>query len=188
VEAVGELDQQDADVSRHRHDHLPDVLRLRVLPAPRGDGVQLGEPVDDPGDLGPEPLLELLQGHVRVLDRVVEQRRLEGGGVEPEVRHHLGDRQGVLDEVLAGQARLALVVELGEPVRALDLAQIRLRVVGLDGPKERVDAPLRGLVLPRPQARQDPAASLGLHLLPAVHGCPPLGKASVAGLEGRLSS
>ena len=33
VEPVGELDQDDADVLGHRHDHLPVVLRLGLLAA-----------------------------------------------------------------------------------------------------------------------------------------------------------
>ena len=58
VQAVGELDEQDADVARHRDDHLADVLGLRQLAGAELDLVELGQAVDDPGDLVAEPLLE----------------------------------------------------------------------------------------------------------------------------------
>ena len=41
VEAVGELDQDDADVLRHRDDHLPVVLGVRLLAALEGRPGQL---------------------------------------------------------------------------------------------------------------------------------------------------
>jgi hypothetical protein len=47
VQPVGELDQQDADVAGHRHDHLADVLGLFLLPAVERDRVELGEAVHD---------------------------------------------------------------------------------------------------------------------------------------------
>ena len=53
VEAVGELDEDDADVLRHRDDHLPVVLGLRLLTALERDPGQLRDALDELGDLGP---------------------------------------------------------------------------------------------------------------------------------------
>ena len=46
VGAVGELDQDDADVARHREDHLAEVLRLLLLAAGEVDLADLGDAVD----------------------------------------------------------------------------------------------------------------------------------------------
>ena len=54
VEAVGELDEDDADVLRHRDDHLPVVLGLGLLTALEGDPGQLGDALDELGDLRAE--------------------------------------------------------------------------------------------------------------------------------------
>ncbi len=53
VEAVGELDEDDADVLGHRQEHLPDVLGLLLLVAQRAEPGQLGDAVDEQGDLAP---------------------------------------------------------------------------------------------------------------------------------------
>ena len=59
VEPVGELDQDDPDVLGHRQQHLADVLGLLLLVAVGAELRQLGHAVDELGDLGPEPLLDI---------------------------------------------------------------------------------------------------------------------------------
>ena len=66
----------------------------------------------------PEPGLEVRDAHVGVLDGVVQERRLQGRRVQTQVGQDLGNRERMLDEVLARQALLALVVLGGEPVGA----------------------------------------------------------------------
>ena len=51
VEAVGELDEDDADVLRHRDDHLPVVLGLGLLAALERDPGQLRDALDELRDL-----------------------------------------------------------------------------------------------------------------------------------------
>jgi hypothetical protein len=129
VEPIGELDEEDPDVAGHRHDHLPDILCLRQLTAPELQLVQLRQAVDDPGDLVAELLLDVPEADIRVLDRVVQERRGEGRGVEPEIREDRGHGDGVLDVGLAREAVLALVRILGEPVRTFQQLRVGLRVV-----------------------------------------------------------
>src|SRR4029077_7669075 len=69
---------------------------------------------------------------------------------------------------LARQALLPLVVLGREAIGALDLLQVRLRVVALDRADERLDVVL-GLGLTRAQAREDPSAPLGPDFLARVH-------------------
>jgi hypothetical protein len=84
VEPVGQLDQQDADVLGHGHQHLAQGGGLLRFLGVELEPVELGDPVDDGGDVGPELLADVGQGDVGVLHGVVE----EGGGdrdvVEPE--------------------------------------------------------------------------------------------------------
>ena len=51
VQAVGELDQDDPDVRGHRDHHLAVVLGLRLVARLEGQPGQLGDAVDEPGDL-----------------------------------------------------------------------------------------------------------------------------------------
>src|SRR5215210_8021262 len=55
MQPVCELDNDDAHVATHRHDHLPQRLGLRLLQIPRRKPLELGDPVHDLGDLIPEP-------------------------------------------------------------------------------------------------------------------------------------
>ena len=72
MEPVGELDQEDADVLAHRQDQLPEVLCLLFLVGLQLDAVELGHAVDQSGDLLAKLGLDVLDGGVRVLHRVVE--------------------------------------------------------------------------------------------------------------------
>jgi hypothetical protein len=47
VQAVGQLDQDDAHVARHGQQHLAEVLRLRLDLALEFDFLQLGQAVDE---------------------------------------------------------------------------------------------------------------------------------------------
>jgi ketosteroid isomerase-like protein len=49
VQPVGELDQDDAHVARHRQQHLAEVFRLGLFEALELDAVQLGDAVDQVG-------------------------------------------------------------------------------------------------------------------------------------------
>ncbi len=176
VEAVGELDQQHPDVARHGHDHLADVLGLRELARLEVEPVELREAVDDPPDLLAELPIDPLHGERRVLDRVVQERGLERHRIQPEVGEDHGDRDGVLDVLLAGEAVLTLVRGFGRAVRVLQRAEVGLRVVGADLLEERLQS-CGGLRLAAAQARTRDASAppcggrrrLDTDLLGAVH-------------------
>ena len=176
MQAVGQLDQQDADVPRHRHDHLANVLGLLLFAAPELEFVQLRQPIDDPGNLCAELLLQLLQGHRGVLDGVVQERRFKARGVQVELGRYPSDGQRVLDEVLARLSELPLVGEFSESERPLDLLQVRLLVVGAHIAQEWGD-PGGSVRSAQARAREAGAAALGRrlgrgldrHLLLIVH-------------------
>ena len=94
VEAVRELDEHDADVVRHRQEHLPDVLGLPLLVAVGAELGQLRHAVDEMGDLGTELLLDVGEAELGVLGDVVQERRGDGHGIDAELGQDLrgGDR------------------------------------------------------------------------------------------------
>jgi hypothetical protein len=124
VRAVGELDEDDAQVTHHREQHLAERFRLRFLAVLELDLVELGDAVDDLGHGVAELRRDLRLGDRRVLDDVVQDRRDDGVGVEAQLGEDFGGRDGVGDIGLAGLALLAAVglgAEFGGGADALDL-------------------------------------------------------------------
>ena len=139
VEAVGELDQDHADVLGHRDDQLPVVLGLGVLAALELDPRQLGDAVDELGDLVAELVLDRLQVGVGVLDDVVEERGRDRRLVHAELGEDLGDAERVVDELLARPALLA-VVRLGrERERSREQIAVEIGLVALDRLDQLID-------------------------------------------------
>ena len=129
VQAVGELDEDDPRVVRHRDDHLAVVLGLSLLAALEVDPRQLRDAFDEPRDLVAELRAHLLDRRVGVLDDVVQERRGQGRVVSVQAGEDAGDAERVGDEVFSASAVLALVRAAGERVGALDQVSVDLRVV-----------------------------------------------------------
>ncbi len=113
VEAVGELDEDDPHVLGHRDDHLAVVLRLGLLAARNWIRVSLVTPSTSCAISGAELRAQLVELGLGVLDDVVEQRGRDRLLVEVELGADPRDAPGMVDEVLAGAAELALVPALG---------------------------------------------------------------------------
>jgi hypothetical protein len=131
VQPVGELDQDDADVARHRQQHLLQARGLRLGARLEVELGELADPIDQLGDLLAEGLGQLRLVDRGVLDDVVQQR----GDQTLVVHAHLGqdarNRQRVIDIGLARLALLALVrfgAEQIGVVARLDL--IRRQIAG----------------------------------------------------------
>ena len=139
VSAVGELDQDDADVARHREQHLAEVLRLLLLARGEVDLADLGDPVDQARDLGAEVLLDLGERGERVLDRVVQQPGGDARHVEAEIRDDARHLERVGQVGLARGAPLALVHARRELVGTLDHLHGPARRVGADALHELAD-------------------------------------------------
>ena len=124
VQPVGQLDHQHPRVLGHRDDHLADRLGLGGVT--ELDLVQLGDAVHQVRDLVTEVGGGVLQRVVGVLDRVVQQRGHQRGGVHAQVGQDGRDRQRVGDVRIAGLAELPVVRLLGDLVGALDQLQVGL--------------------------------------------------------------
>src|SRR5262245_13769694 len=60
VKPVGELDEDDTDIIRHRQDHLAEIFRLFFFIAPERDFANFGHPIDQMHDILSELPFELV--------------------------------------------------------------------------------------------------------------------------------
>ena len=76
VEPVGQFDDNDTDIPGHSQKHFPEVLRL-YFDFIRGifDLGQLGNAVHKKRDFLAEFPFDILEGHIRIFDHIVEDRR-----------------------------------------------------------------------------------------------------------------
>ena len=93
VQPVGELDDEHPQVGGHRHQHLAHGGGLLRLARVELDAVELGDAVDDRGDLGAEVALDVGERDLGVLDGVVQQRRRDRRLVEADARRRSGPRR-----------------------------------------------------------------------------------------------
>ena len=142
VQPVGELDDEHPDVTGHRDDHLADRFGLGRL-AP-GHLVELGHAVDQLRDLVTEVAAEVLEAVVRVLHRVVQQRRRQRGRGQPEVGKDLGHRQRVGDVVVAAAPGLPLMGSLGDLEGPLQQRDLSLGVVLTQALQDRLKGHVDG--------------------------------------------
>ena len=134
VEPVGELDEDDADVARHRQQHLAERLGLRLLARREAQLVELGEAVDEVGGRRAEALDQLGLADAAVLHRVVHQRGHDRLRVELPLGAQAGDGDRMRDVGLAAGAELAEVRFVGEAVGVADAPDVGgVEVVELDG-------------------------------------------------------
>ena len=120
VEPVGELDEDHADVVRHRQEHPADVLRVQLLVGAELDPAELGDALDQAADRRAELGLDLLQRQLGVLDGVVEEGGAQGLRVQAQRGQDAGDVQRVLDVLLAGDPPLPHMDRRGARVGLLD--------------------------------------------------------------------
>ena len=84
VQAVCQLDDDDADVLNHRQEHLAEVLRLGLLATAELDLGEFADAVDEFGYLGAKILGNLFLGGRGILYDVVQDRRHDTLGVESQ--------------------------------------------------------------------------------------------------------
>ena len=137
MDAVAQLDEQHADVTAHRDEHLAQGLGLSGGTV--AHLVELGHAVDQVRDGLAEVRGKFLQGVVGVLDRVVQQR-----GDQRWRRHtHLGEdrRDGhrVGDIRFTGLAHLPPVTLFSLAVGALNDTDVGLGMIGAQSPHKRLN-------------------------------------------------
>ena len=118
--------------SRQREQELAQVLGGALILRLRLDLRQLGDAVDQPGDVWPEQFLDLLGGGDRVLDRVVEDGGDDRLVVELQVGEDAGDLDRMAEIGVARGADLGAVRLHREDVGAVDQPLVGIGIVGPD--------------------------------------------------------
>ena len=131
VQAVGELDDDDAHVLGHGQEHLAHAVELLVFFGTVIEAAQLGDAVDEEGYFLAEHLLDIFQGVRRIFDDIVEERRRNGRRIYFHICQYLGDGQGMQDIRFPADAALVLVGLFGQVIGfghviAFGLGQIRM--------------------------------------------------------------
>jgi len=109
MQAVCELNENDADVFDHREHHLAKTLGLGFGTTAKLNLVKLAHAVNEPCDFGSEFFFYLCKRCIRVLDDVVQDCCRDRLRVEVHVGEFLGDSYRMRDIGFAGLALLALM-------------------------------------------------------------------------------
>ena len=132
VQAVGELDQENADVVGDRQQQLAQVLGLLGLARHQFQPFQLGEPLHQGADLVSEDVIDFGAGGLGILDGVVQQRRHDGGVVELEVGEDRRDLERMRKIGIAGGAGLRAMRLHGVDIGAVQQILVGIRIIGPD--------------------------------------------------------
>jgi hypothetical protein len=119
VQAVGQLDQDHADIAGHGHGHLLEVFGLRLGLGLEVHLGQLADPVDQFGHGFAELRMQRFLGDPGVFDYVMQHRGHQALMVHVHVGKNIRHRQGMGDVGFAATSALAVVglfgVEVGTP-------------------------------------------------------------------------
>ena len=126
VDAVGQLDHDDADILHHGQQHLADALRLPVLGGEEIQLGQLGDAVHAACHFLAELLAHLLDGDAGIFHHVVQQAGLHGDQVHPHLRQNAGHADGVRHVRLSRIAHLPFMPLTGEAEGLFQRRQIVL--------------------------------------------------------------
>ena len=131
MQAVGELNDDDAHVLGHGQEHLAHAVELLIFFGTVIETAQFGDAVDEEGHFLAEHLLEVVQGIRRIFDDIVEERRRNGRRVYFHICQYLCHRQGMQDIRFPADAALVLMGLFGQLVGfghiiAFGLRQIRM--------------------------------------------------------------
>ena len=97
VQAVGELNDDDADVLAHRDEHFADILGLLLLARGIRDSAHLCDAVDKAGNLGAKHLAQLVQIDLCILHDIVQKPRTHAFRVHAQLHKDTGDRDRMGD-------------------------------------------------------------------------------------------
>ena len=138
MQTVGELDQCHTQITARGHEELAEVFGLFRLSRMQLEVRQLGDAIDQFGNLTTKPLFHFGVGGFRILNRVVQQ-----GGDDGRIVHLLfGQKHGHSDRMseirLPRLAHLPIVHLLTEGISVGKHFSISAGVVGADQPNQIV--------------------------------------------------
>ncbi len=140
MEPVSQLDQDHPDVLHHGENHLSEILCLALFGRPEGDLADLGQPIDQLGNLFSKVFLNIFEGGEGILNGVVEK----AGGHTRRIEFHLGqdagDLQGMNQVRLSGETDLADVDLCRNDIGLVDEVNVRIRIIRKDPVYDVIDS------------------------------------------------
>ena len=131
MQAIRQLDEDDADVFRHRQGHFLKVLGLAELHRVKLHVGQFADPIDQFRHLLAELGTNVFLVDARVLDHIVQQRGHQALRVHTHASENAGHRQRMSDVGLSTAPCLAVVSLLGVIVCAPhQLRLVQRQVIG----------------------------------------------------------
>ena len=140
MEAVGQLDENHANIGDHGQQHLAHVFGLAVFAVGELDLVDLGDTFNNVRHLIAKTSLDFFAGGGGVFHGVVEESGGDGGGVHLHLREHLCNFKGMNDVGLAGSSNLAFMVLNAEIPGFADETDIFTGTVRLNAPEQSLKA------------------------------------------------
>ena len=137
VQAIGELDQDDAQILRHRQQQLAEAFCLTLGPAHALDLADLGNAVYQLGNVLAELLRDFIFGYTGIFDNVMQDRCDQCCCIHAHFGEDARDRQRVKNVGLAGFALLALVFPCAELIGAADFPDLVFWKIGREDASER---------------------------------------------------
>ncbi len=126
MQAVGELDEKDANVFNHGQEQLTEVFRLRGALRDKVELFELGQSVDKTADITAEKLVDFLARRISVLDRIVQDSCDDRRIVDLHVGKNGGDFEGMRKIWIAGSALLRSM-----RLHRIDIGAVERHFVGL---------------------------------------------------------
>ena len=114
--AICQLDQNHANIARHRQQHLAEGLGLVFLACIELKLVELGESIHEFGDRGTETIDQVGLSYAAIFHGIVQQRRHQCLGVELPGGAKCRHRNGVGDIGLTAVAQLTQVRLVGKAI------------------------------------------------------------------------
>ena len=131
VQTVGELDHDDADVLRHREEHLAIVLEFDVLLGHILDPPELRHTVDEFHDVLAKLRFHLLERRTGILHDIMQERGTDGLVIEMKPCENVCDVQRVHDIGVARDAHLPAMCLLRIGIRPPYLLKIGICLIGV---------------------------------------------------------
>ena len=137
METVGELDDDDTDILRHRNEHLPEILRLHLdLIGIEIELCQLRDAIDEQRHIRIKLLRDFIERHAGILDDVVQKSRCDGFLIHLEIGENDRNAKRVNDVWFTRFPLLILMLFLRYLIGLLDHREIIGWMICPDGPDQ----------------------------------------------------
>ena len=126
VQPVRQLDEQHAQIFGHGEQEFAQIFRRPLILRHLLDLAELGDAIDQPGNILAEILLHILDRGEGILHRIVEQRGDDGFLIELQIGHQSRDFDRMAEIGIAAGAHLAAML-----LHRIDIGTVEHRLIGV---------------------------------------------------------